>query len=139
MKQNQTFFHGTYSNLPSYFFIKKQCFIDFQNQTFSVLWLKWTQTMELKQNQTFFHWAYLNLMSFFYQKISVFQSLSKPNFLSFIAKVNPSNENETKSDIFHGTYSNLKYFFIGCKILKYLNDFFYWHLSISLQNWAQKK
>ena len=28
-------------------------FNDFQNRNFSVLWLKWTQTMGLKQNQTF--------------------------------------------------------------------------------------
>ena len=58
----------------------------------------------------------------FYQK-TVFQWLSKPNFLSFMTKVNPNNGTEIKSDIFHGTYSNLKYFFIGCKILKYFNDF----------------
>ena len=40
-------------------------FNDFQNPHFSVLWLKWTQTMEMKQNQTFFHVAYSNLTSFF--------------------------------------------------------------------------
>ena len=50
-----------------------------------------------------------------------------------MTKVNPNNENETKSDIFYGTYSNLALFFFGPKLLKYFNDFFYWHLSISLQ------
>ena len=40
-----------------YFFCQKimytlKYFNDFQNQHFSVLWLKWTQTMETKQNQT---------------------------------------------------------------------------------------
>ena len=31
------------------------------NQNFTVLWLEWTQTMEMKQNQTFFHGTYSNL------------------------------------------------------------------------------
>ena len=41
-----------------------QNFNDFQNQNFSVLWLKWTQTMEMKQNQTFFQGTYSNLTLF---------------------------------------------------------------------------
>ena len=53
LKQNQTFLHGTYSNLTSYIiFSKNKSFNDFQNQNLSVLWLKWTQTMEIKQNPT---------------------------------------------------------------------------------------
>ena len=35
----------------------------------------------------------------------------------------------------YGTY--LRSFFIGRKILIYFNDFYTWHLSISLQNRAQ--
>ena len=54
-----------------------------------------------------------------------------------MTKVNPNNGNEIKSDIFHGTYSNMTSFFIGRKILKYLNDFYIWHLSISLKKEAQ--
>ena len=46
--------------------------------------------------------------------------------------VNP-NVSETKSDNFYGTHSNLTSFFFGHKILKYFNDFYNWHLSISLQ------
>ena len=38
---------------------------DFQNWNFSILWLKWTQTMGMKQNQTFFQGTYSNLMLFF--------------------------------------------------------------------------
>ena len=38
---------------------------DFQNQNFSVLWLQWSQTMEIKQNQTYFHGAFSSLTSFF--------------------------------------------------------------------------
>ena len=66
MKQNQTFFHGTYSNLTSYIFHQQilKYFNDFKNQNFSVLWLKWIQTMEMKQNQTFFHATYSNLTVF---------------------------------------------------------------------------
>ena len=33
-------------------------FNDFQNRNFSVLRLKWTQTVEMKQNQTFFHGSF---------------------------------------------------------------------------------
>ena len=44
----------------------------FQNQSSSVLWLKWTQTMEMKQNQTYFNATYLNLT----QSTKVFQWLS---------------------------------------------------------------
>ena len=51
--------------------------------------------------------------------------------------VNPNNGNETKSDIFCGTYSNLTLIFTGRKILKYFNDFYNCHLSISLQKLAQ--
>ena len=50
-----------------------------------------------------------------------------------MTKVNRSNGNETKSDIFRGTYSNLIKFLIGRKILKYFNDFYKLHFSISLQ------
>ena len=54
-----------------------------------------------------------------------------------MTKVNTKNENETKSELFHETYSNLTLFFIGRKILKYFNDFYNWHFSISLQKRAQ--
>ena len=61
----------------------------------------------------------------------------KIKILSFITTVNQNNGNETKSDIFHGAYSNLTSFFIGRKILKYFNDFYNWHLPISLQKRVQ--
>ena len=50
-----------------------------------------------------------------------------------MTKVNQNNGNETKSDDFHGTYFNLISFFIHRKISKYFNDFYKWHLSISMQ------
>ena len=61
----------------------------------------------------------------------------KSKFLSFMTKVNPNNGNETESDILHETYTNLTSLFIGDKICKYSNDLCNWHLSISLQKWAQ--
>ena len=48
-------------------------------------------------------------------------------------KGNPNNGNETQSDIFYGTYLNLASFLIGHEILKYFDEFFDWHLLISLQ------
>ena len=50
-----------------------------------------------------------------------------------MTKLNSNNGNETKSNIIQGTYSILTLFIIGCKILKYFNDFFNWHLSILLE------
>ena len=60
-KQNQTFFHGTYSNLTPYiFFIKIFWSI---SMTFKIK--MWTQKIKMKQNQTFFHETYSNLKPFF--------------------------------------------------------------------------
>ena len=45
MKQNQPFFHETYSNLTSYIFYQIiKYFNDIQNRNFTVSWLNWTQT-----------------------------------------------------------------------------------------------
>ena len=50
-----------------------------------------------------------------------------------MTKVNPNDGNKTKSNTFHETNSNLTSFFIGCKILKYLSEFYTCYLSISVQ------
>ena len=52
--KSDTFF---YQNLLKYF-------NEYQNQNFSILWLKWTQAMEMKQNHTFFQGTYSNLTLF---------------------------------------------------------------------------
>ena len=63
------------------FFIKK-CFNDPQNWNFSVLWLKWTQTLKMKQIHTFFDgnieiWRHI----FFDQKIlKYFNDFKNRNF-----------------------------------------------------------
>ena len=54
-----------------------------------------------------------------------------------MTKVNPNNRNETKSDIFPWDIFKSSIIFIGRKIIKYFNDFYNWHFSISLWKWAQ--
>ena len=104
MKKNHIFLRGTYSNPTPYLFYQKilHYFSDLQNKRLSVLWLKWTQKIEMKQNQIFFHCICVNLTPYFFlpKNIKVFQSLTKSKILSFMIKVKPNNENETKSDIF---------------------------------------
>ena len=66
--------HWKTFNLTSYIYIYIYIYIymtsdwksfnGFQNWHFSVLWLKWTQTVGMKQNQTFFHWTYSNRIFF---------------------------------------------------------------------------
>ena len=83
--------HGKMSDFVSFSLFGFTLVIKLRNRNFSVLWLKWTQIMEMKKNQIFFH----------------------------------------------ETHSDLASFFICCKILKCLNDFYNWHVSISLHKWAQ--
>ena len=58
-------FPGDISKSDTAFFYGKilKYFNDFQNQKFSVLWLKWSQTMEMKQNQTFETWYHFSLVT----------------------------------------------------------------------------
>ena len=50
-----------------------------------------------------------------------------------MTKVNSNNGNETKSDKFPSDIFKFDIIFIGRKMLKYSNDFYSWHFSISLQ------
>ena len=50
-----------------------------------------------------------------------------------------TTEMEQDQTFLHGTYSNLTSFFIGHNILKYFNDFYDWHLSISSQKKKHKQ
>ena len=66
--QNPNFRHLSIGHIQIWhFFYSKiwKYFGDFQNRSFSVLWLRWTQAMEMRQNQTFFHEICSNLTSFF--------------------------------------------------------------------------
>ena len=85
-----------------YFKKKLKYFSDFKNQNYSVLWLKWTQTIKSEQNQTFFHGEYSSMTSYIFlsKNIKVSQWLWKSKFFSFMTEWNPNNRNEVKSDIF---------------------------------------
>ena len=100
-------------------------FNDFQNQNFSVLWLKWAKTMKIKQNQTFFHRIYLNLTPcLFYQKIlRCFNNFQNQNFSVLWLRWTQTMAMKQN-----------QIFFTGHKILKYFNDFYNCHLPISLQS-----
>ena len=50
-----------------------------------------------------------------------------------MTKMNANNENKRNSDIFSMDIFKSDIIFIGRKILKYFNDFYNWHFSISLQ------
>ena len=108
---------------------------------FSVLWLKWTQTMEAKQNQIDLHGTYANLMWYIFlsKNTEVFQWFSKSNFLSFMTEGNPNNTNETKSDIFSRDIFKSDIMFHCSQNAKISIDFHDWHLSISLQKQARTK
>ena len=84
MKQNQTFFYRTYSNLTPYLFFIKNC---------KSIWM--TFKIEISQ-----FYDYLTPYLFFIKNVKVFEWPSKSKFLSFMTKVSPYNGNETKSDIF---------------------------------------
>ena len=126
MEMKQKSCHGIYSNLLSYLLDKKilKSFNDFQNQIFSVLWLKWIELMEIKQNQTFLIGAYSNLTLFIIgcKKLKYFNDFSHFNS---VAKVSTNKPNEIKSN---GTYANLRTFFLIYKILRYVNCF--WNLFL---------
>ena len=115
-------------------------FNDFQNQNFSILWLKRSQTIGKKQNQTSFHETYLNLTAylFFYQYIlKHFNDFQNREFSVLWLKWTETMGMKQNQTFSNGTYSNLMLFFIGRKILKYFNDFYNWHFSVSLKKWAQ--
>ena len=72
LKPNQTLWQDIFKH-DVFCDQKVKYFNDFQNQNFSVLWLKWTRTMEVRQNQISFHGAYSHLTSylFFIKKRSI--------------------------------------------------------------------
>ena len=105
---------------------KLKYFSYFQNQNFSNLWLKWTQTIEIKQNQTVFHGIYSNLVLLFIGRkmlkysmtfiIGTFQSQCKSEHNQI--KWNKITRDMCKTD---------SIFFIY-KIVHHLNDF--WNLFL---------
>ena len=123
---------------PDLIFYQKtlRYFNDLQIQNFSIFWLNWTQTMEMKH----FSMGHIQIWQhifFLLKNIKVFQWLLKWKLLSFMTKVNLNNGNETKSDIFLWDIFKSDIILHGRNILKYLNDFYHWPFSISLQKWAR--
>ena len=98
MKQSQTFFHGTYSNVTLYLFLSKYIEVFQLLEICSILWLK-NKKNENETKSEIFPWdTYLTLFSSGHIKVP--QWLSKLKFLNFMTKMNPNHGNETKSDIF---------------------------------------
>ena len=95
-------------------------FNDFQNQNFSVLWLKWTWIMEITLNQTFFHRTYSNLTPYLSlsKNIKIFQWLSKSNFSVLWLKWTQIMDVTLNQTFFHRTYSNLTPYLSLSKIIK---------------------
>ena len=129
-------FPRTYSNLTSYIFCQNIKVFQWLSKSKFLTFM--TNVNPSNGNETksaIFPWGIFksDVIYFLSRNIKAFQWLSKSEFLSFMTKVNPNNGNETKLDNFHETYSKLTSLFICRKILKYFNNFYNWHLSISLQ------
>ena len=116
-----------------------KCFNDFQNRNFSVLWLKWIQTMGMKQNQTFFHGTYSNLAPYlFYQNIlKYFNDFQNCNFSVLWLKWTQAMEMKQNQTFFLSTYSSLTKYLFYQNVLKCLNDFQNWHFSVLWLKWTQ--
>ena len=129
-----------YNQIWHYFFYQNilKSFNDFQNQHFSILWLKWAQTMEMKQNEIFFHEIYSNLSSYIYIYMTSdwksFNGFQNWHFSVLWLKWTQTVGMKQNQTFFHWTYSNQIFFITGWKILKYFNDL---DLSISLQKWVE--
>ena len=133
LKPNQTRFDGTCSNLTSFFLSKN--INDFQNRNFWILINEPKQWISNKIRH--FPIGHIQLWRhiFFYKKIiSYSNDFQNRNFSVLWPKWTQAMEMKQNQKFFHGTYSNLTSFCIRRKILKYLNDFYDWHLSVSLQN-----
>ena len=95
--------------------------------------LKFNLNNENETKSHIFPWHIFKYDAIFFlsKNIKVIQWLSKSRFLSCMTNVSPNNGKETKSDIFSWNIFKSDFFFTDCKILKYFNDFYNWHLSIS--------
>ena len=102
-KQNQTFFHGTYTNLTPYRFLWKNIKV-FQLLSKSKFLSFMTKVNPNNGNET---------------KSGIFLlDIFKSNIILFYQKI-----------LKYRTYLNLISFFTGPKIPKYFNDFYNWNLQ----------
>ena len=82
-----------------------------------------------------------NTISFFSKNIKMLQWISKSKFHFYDYSWTEQWKWNKIRHFFMGHTQIWDHFFIGHKIflksLKYFNDFYNWHLSVSLQKWAQ--
>ena len=113
-------------------------FNGFQNENFSVLYLKWTQTMEMKQNHIV-PWDIFkfDIMYFFIKTLKYFNDFQNWNFSVLWLKWNQTEEMKQNQTFFHWTYLNQTHISFYQNILKYFTDFQNRNFSVSWLNWTQ--
>ena len=128
LKSNQTLFDRTYSNLTLFFCSKiLQYFGDFQNQTFSVLWLKWTQATKWNKISHFFMrhiqiWNYFSLVAKYWNILMTF-------IIAIFQFHYKMEHKQVKWDkIKRVICKSERGMFIIYKVVDYLNDF--WNLFL---------
>ena len=108
IKQSQTFFHGTYSNLTPYLFLSKhiKVFQWLSKSKFLSFLTKVNPNNENKRKSDIFPWGIFkhHIISFLSKNIELFQWLSDFKFLSFMTEVN-----EAKSNVFHSNLTSSKF------------------------------
>ena len=95
-------------------------FNGFQNENFSVLYLKWTQTMEMKQNHIV-PWDIFkfDIMYFFIKTLKYFNDFQNWNFSVLWLKWNQTEEMKQNQTFFHWTYLNQTHLFLSKHIRPY--------------------
>ena len=112
----------------------------FKNRIISVIWLKWTQKIEIEHfyvciiKLVIFPWDTFKSYTIFFssKNIHVLQWLSNSKFLSYMTKVHPNSGNETKSNIFPWDVLKSDIIFHWPEIPKIFEGFLF------LQKWVQK-
>ena len=85
-----------------------------------VLWLKWTQTMEMKQNHIFFHGTYSNMTPYncLSKILNYSNDFQNRNFSVLWLKWTQTMQMKQNQTFFHGTYSNLTLYLFLSKNIK---------------------
>ena len=126
MKQNQTFFHGTYSNLTSYVFLSKNVKV-FQWLLESKFLSFITKVNSNNENETksdIFSWDIFKSDIIFHWSQKYFNDFLIASF-NFIAKLKTNNYRPIK---LNSTCVNLIVFFLIYRVEHYLEDF--WNLFL---------
>ena len=104
MKQTQTFFHGTYSNLTPCLFLPKngKVFQWLTKSKFLSFMAKVNLNYGNESKSDIFPWVIFKSVIYFFlsKNIKLFQWLLKSRFHNFMMEVNRKKRNETKSNFF---------------------------------------